>query len=175
MRDFVTIFTRAGLVVESRARVDQERTGIWLLTVTDAVPKTGSFSVLTPYPIPPELAERKVPNIGDGFIERAIFDQLVPHECRASFSWRVPLNDEAIEQINDAGPLILVGANQLNDNFTIAPGMTPEQFARIRVPVLPVGAHTIVPWQVPSAQLPPGHEPVTSSTKKGPPCPPQSI
>src|ERR1700755_1908262 len=32
----------------------------------------GTFSILTPYLVPPELAEKKVVNIGDGFILRAI-------------------------------------------------------------------------------------------------------
>jgi hypothetical protein len=97
------------------------------------------YAMLTPYLVPPELRSWKAVNIGDGFIARSIDDLLRPHACRYSFSTRSPLSGAAIEQINSTRLLILAGANQLTDTFTIAPGIDARTLARIKVPIVPMG------------------------------------
>lgn len=97
------------------------------------------YSLLTPYLVPPRLRGVKAVNIGDGFIARSITDLLQPHVCRFTFSTREPLTDEALEQINSTRLLVLAGANQLDDNFTLTPGMDARGLDRIRVPIVPFG------------------------------------
>ncbi len=96
-------------------------------------------SVLTPYPIPPALASQKVPNIGDGFILRAIerfFGQAAPDRI---FSPRIAPStiDEGVFRESDL--ILLAGANQLNDNYTVWPGLNSETIRSHKYRILPVG------------------------------------
>jgi hypothetical protein len=97
------------------------------------------YSMLTPFLVPPALRPAKAVNIGDGFIAHSIADLLRPHVCRVTLTTREPLSDEAIEQINSTRLLVLAGANQLTDHFTITPNMDLDGMRRIRVPIVPVG------------------------------------
>lgn len=97
------------------------------------------YSMLTPYLVPPAVRAWKAVNIGDGFIARSISDLLAPHVCRHSFSTREPLSDEDIGQINSTRLLVLAGANQLTDHFSVVPGMDVRGLARITVPIVPMG------------------------------------
>lgn len=98
-----------------------------------------SYSVLSPYIIPPELYNRKRANIGDGFILHRIFRLLQPSECSHIFSTRVKLGEEDIEKINSTKALILAGANQLNDHYSIVPEFDLFQARRIKIPIIPFG------------------------------------
>jgi hypothetical protein len=97
------------------------------------------YAVLTPFIIPPALAGRKARNIGDGFILERIQRLLRPHRAAFVASTRAPLDGDALERINATRALILAGANQLHDDFAIAPGFRAADLARIRVPVIPFG------------------------------------
>lgn len=97
------------------------------------------YSMLTPYLVPQIMRSWKAVNIGDGFIAESIKSLLAPHVCRFTFSSREVLSDEAIQQINSTRLLVLAGANQLTDNFTVAPGIDAESLKRIQVPVVPMG------------------------------------
>jgi len=99
------------------------------------------LALLSPYLIPPALRGRKVVNLGDGFIVRAIEREL-GHTFPASavFSPRVapaPQDEEAMAQ---ARRVVIGGANQLNDRYTVWPGLTAER--------LRAGAWTFVPFGV---------------------------
>lgn len=97
------------------------------------------LAVLTPYPIPPALRGAKVENVGDGFILRAIERQLGTFAAERTFSPRVPLSDAAIATLEQAPALILAGANQLHDRYTIWPGLTAARLRASRLRPLPFG------------------------------------
>jgi hypothetical protein len=106
-------------------------------------------TILTPFMTPfvqqvsARVRQRERSNVGDGFILRAICRLLAQHgagaDVRHVFSSRVPLGEADIEKINQTSFVLLAGANQLEENYTIVPGMTPELFERIRVPFVPMG------------------------------------
>lgn len=98
-----------------------------------------NYSILTPYIVPPEMQARKAVNIGDGFILNSIIKLLSPYKCKYLFTPRKKISDWEIAKINSTKALILAGANQLNDDFTIAPEMTLEQLEKIKVPIVPFG------------------------------------
>ena len=98
-----------------------------------------SYSILSPYIIPPEVKTLKRGNIGDGFILFSIKKLLEPQICECLLSTRRPLSSEEIARINATKALILAGANQLNDNFTMLPGMDPQGIKRIKIPIIPFG------------------------------------
>jgi hypothetical protein len=96
---------------------------------------------LTPFvqDVPSRVRRRERANVGDGFILAAIGHLIAPITVDHLFSSRVPITDAHIQQINKTDFVLLAGANQLDDQFTIVPGMTPELFRRITVPVIPMG------------------------------------
>lgn len=98
-----------------------------------------SYSVITPFLVPPGIAYRKRINIGDGFIFHSIKKLLSPLKCTAIFSSWERLSFSDISQINSTKVLILAGANQLHDDYSIVPGMTLRQLEDIKVPILPFG------------------------------------
>lgn len=98
-----------------------------------------SYSVLTPYIVPEEIQHRKAVNIGDGFILNSIIELLKPYKCRYLFTTRKLLLEKDIAQINRTKALILAGANQLNDTFTITPDMDLAKLQKIQVPIIPFG------------------------------------
>lgn len=98
-----------------------------------------SYSVLTPYIIPPELSSHKKQNVGDGFILIAIKKLLRPFEAEFEFSTRRSLTADEIEKINSTKALIIAGANQLNDKYTIFPGANLDSIRQIKVPIIFMG------------------------------------
>lgn len=98
-----------------------------------------SYSVITPYIIPPELQQKKAVNIGDGFILNSLTKLLLPSECKYLFTSRKSLSDDDIRKINSTKAVILAGANQLNDKYTIVPGMNTSTLDKINIPIIPFG------------------------------------
>jgi hypothetical protein len=97
------------------------------------------YGVLTPYPIPEALREQKVPNLGDGFILRAI-ERLVGTFAPAfTFSPRIAPGPEA-QAVLAARPAVLVaGANQLRDQYTVWPGLTASHLRSLGLRIVPFG------------------------------------
>ena len=96
-------------------------------------------AVLTPYLIPPTLQGRKVMNLGDGFILRAIERLVGQFEPTHVFSSRVAPTEEAIKALEQCPAVILAGANQLTDSYTIWPGLTAEQILKGGLRLIPFG------------------------------------
>ena len=97
------------------------------------------LAVLTPYLIPPALPKRKVLNLGDGFILRAIERWVGPFSSSRMFSPRLALGDEAVAALTHSSAVIIAGANQLNDRYTIWPGLTAERIRKGRLRFVPFG------------------------------------
>lgn len=96
-------------------------------------------AVLTPYPIPAALRGKKVVNVGDGFILRAIERRLGPFAPDRIFSPRVPLTAAEVAVLEQAGLVVLAGANQLHDRFTPWPGLDAERLRASRLRLVPFG------------------------------------
>jgi Polysaccharide pyruvyl transferase len=99
----------------------------------------GTYSVLTPYLIPPELAEKKVVNIGDGFILRAIERLVGVQSPERIFTSRIAPRVDEIGVLDQGGSVILAGANQLNDHYSAWPGLTAEQLSKSKLRLIPFG------------------------------------
>lgn len=97
------------------------------------------LAVLTPYLMPDSLRGRKVVNVGDGFILRAIERLLGPFSAQRCFSPRVALTPNAEAALADAPAVILAGANQLNDRYTVWPGLTAQRIRESRLRLVPFG------------------------------------
>ena len=82
-------------------------------------------AALTPYIVPPE-AGGVVPNLGDGLILRAIERLVGPFRADRLFTTRVAPREVELNILRRSGLVIIAGANQLNDSYTIWPGMTSE-------------------------------------------------
>lgn len=108
-----------------------------------AVTGQSNFSVLTPYLIPDALPSRKVVNLGDGFILRAIERLLGRFSSQRLFSPRVTPTPEVIEVLERSPAVILAGANQLNDQYTVWPGLSGEaiQSGKLRLVPFGIGLH----------------------------------
>jgi hypothetical protein len=98
-----------------------------------------SYSILTPYILPDFLEYRKAVNIGDGFIRESMENLMQPFRCKYAFSTREALSSLDIEKINSTKALLLAGANQLNDCFSVAPGVELAVLDKISVPIIPLG------------------------------------
>ena len=85
------------------------------------------------------MALKKRVNIGDGFILQSIQKLLQPLKCETVLSSRVPLSDQDIAQLNSTQFVVLAGANQLTDDFSIVPKMTLSRLKSIQVPIIPFG------------------------------------
>ena len=97
------------------------------------------FGALTPYIIPDALRGKKVVNIGDGFILRAIERHLGAFAPEMTFSPRVALGHDAVEALERSPAVIIAGANQLNDRYTIWPSLTVERVRKGRLRFVPFG------------------------------------
>ena len=97
------------------------------------------LAVLTPYLIPDSLRGRKVVNLGDGFILRAIERLIGRFPPRRRFSPRVALPAQSEAILEDSPAVILAGANQLNDRYSIWPGLTAERIRASRMRLVPFG------------------------------------
>ena len=96
-------------------------------------------AVLTPYLIPPELQGRKVLNIGDGFILRAIERLIGRFSAGRCFSSRVPPSPDVAKVLEASTAIILAGANQLNDHYSVWPGLTANRIRASRFHFVPFG------------------------------------
>jgi hypothetical protein len=97
------------------------------------------LSILSPYPIPSELRANKVPNLGDGFILQAIERLVGPIDGDNILSPRVAPSTEAIERMRQSRIVLIGGANQLNDNYSIWPGLTAEDLRKSSLRLVPIG------------------------------------
>lgn len=98
-----------------------------------------AYAVLTPYLIPQELQGRKVVNVGDGFILRAIerfIGQFPEERC---FSPRTPPSSGVLKVLEASSAIILAGANQLNDQYSVWPGLTAARIRASRFCFIPFG------------------------------------
>jgi hypothetical protein len=100
---------------------------------------TNRLAVLTPYPIPEALAGRKVVNLGDGFILRAIERQLGRFASNGCFSPRVAPSSAAEARMEESASVVLAGANQLNDRYTVWPGLRADRIRSGRFRFVPFG------------------------------------
>lgn len=98
-----------------------------------------SYSVITPYRMSNDPGDLKPTNAGDGFILKAVMKLLEPYQCEHIFSSRVTLSQKDINKINSTRMLVLAGANQLNDNFSVIPGFNCTDLEQIKVPIVPMG------------------------------------
>ena len=102
-----------------------------------ATPGANPRAALTPYPIPPVLRGKKVENLGDGFILRAIERCLGRFADERVLSPRVAPDQQALARLEAARVVVLAGANQLHDRYTVWPGLTAATLrlvGRCRVP-----------------------------------------
>lgn len=96
-------------------------------------------SILTPYLLPDALRSRKVVNLGDGFILRAIERFVGKFEAERCFTPRSTPSVEIQEILRQSALVILGGANQLNDKYTVWPGLTAEKIRENGYPLVPFG------------------------------------
>ncbi|MEZ5653651.1 MAG: polysaccharide pyruvyl transferase family protein [Burkholderiaceae bacterium] len=96
-------------------------------------------AILSPYPIPETLRTRKTPNIGDGFILRAIERLLRIRFGDRVLSPRVAPTPAGLQGLLDARCVILGGANQLNDRYTVWPGLDADRLRELDLVLIPMG------------------------------------
>ena len=98
-----------------------------------------AYAVLTPYLIPSELQGRKVVNLGDGVIVRAIERLIGRFASVRCFTPRVTPSPEVVKVLEASPAVILAGANQLNDHFSVWPGLTADCIRIGRFHFVPFG------------------------------------
>ena len=91
---------------------------------------TPSYALLTPYLVPTSQAGLKVTNLGDGLILRAIERLLKPGTPMGRYSPRATPPPVAQAVMEQAPHVVLAGANQLDDRYSVWPGMSAEQLLR---------------------------------------------
>lgn len=139
--DFARLLVAAGWRVLARRRIDDQRTQILLCerAVPPATPATSPFAALTPYLIPEALRGKKVVNLGDGFILRAI-ERCVGRIAPArTLSPRVAPTPDGLAAMAQAPRVLLAGANQLHDAWTIWPGLTIDALRASPLRFVPFG------------------------------------
>jgi len=97
------------------------------------------FAVLTPYLIPEALNKRKVVNLGDGFILRAIERLIGRMASGRTFTSRVAPSADVIGILERSGGVVLAGANQLTEFYTIWPGLTSDTILKRSLRFIPFG------------------------------------
>ena len=80
---------------------------------------------VTPYLMPQPTS--KIANLGDGFIVRAIERLLGKFPPALTFTSRALPASEQISQMQKCSWVILAGANQLTDDFTVWPAESIEK------------------------------------------------
>jgi Polysaccharide pyruvyl transferase len=107
--------------------------------MTDLSP-AAPHAVLTPYLIPPSLQKKRVINVGDGFILRAVERRLgrafAPEWCLTS---REAPTAAQQRRFDDCAAVIVAGANQLTDRYTVWPGLSAERLRASNWVVVPFG------------------------------------
>lgn len=99
--------------------------------------KSDALSVLTPYLFPP--GSGKVPNLGDGFILRAIERRVGRFHPETSFSSRCAPSETQKQVLLQCGGIILAGANQLDDNFAPWPAILADEIRARPYVFVPMG------------------------------------
>jgi hypothetical protein len=110
----------------------------------DLAPSAADMVVLTPYLTAEASGKQKSVNVGDGFILRAMERLLGLRFPRSSLiSPRAPLDALSSRTVAEANTVLIAGANQLNDRYTILPGLTVEQLRAWHGRVVPfaIGIH----------------------------------
>ncbi len=100
---------------------------------------TARLACISPYLVPASLARRKAVNIGDGFILRAIERLLGTFGTSDLLTSRAAPTSAERAILEGSGGVILAGANQLHDRFTVWPGATAEDLRRSRTRFIPFG------------------------------------
>jgi hypothetical protein len=93
--------------------------------------------LLGPHAIPPSLKDKKVANLGDGFIEQAIEKQL-GRPALPRLSPRIAHSRAELEAMRGQ-TLIIGGANQLNDRYEGWPGLSLEDLEEFSLRLIPFG------------------------------------
>ena len=78
-------------------------------------------------------------NLGDGFILRAIERRVGRFPEAALLSPRVSLNGDALRLVESSPAVILAGANQLHDRYTVWPGLDADTIRARRLRLIPFG------------------------------------
>lgn len=81
------------------------------------------FAILSPYLVPSSMRKKKV-NVGDGFILRGIERRIGRFPEGRIFTSRVAPDRSTLDVLRRAKYVILGGANQLDDQFSVWPGAT---------------------------------------------------
>ena len=102
-------------------------------------PFASDYTVLTPYVIPLALKGKKVVNLGDGFILHAIERRIGKFASECTVSPRLKPNDAEQAALARGKGVILAGANQLNDRYSIWPGLKAEDISASRLRFVPFG------------------------------------
>ena len=97
---------------------------------------TNRFAILSPYLVPPWMRKKKV-NLGDGFILHAIERQVGPFKKANIFTSRVAPDPIALDSLRSAKAILLGGANQLDDRFSVWPGATAADIRASSAPFVP--------------------------------------
>jgi hypothetical protein len=98
-----------------------------------------NYVALSPYLIPKELGDSKAVNIGDGFILRAIERLLGTFEIDRIVTNRRRPDDQVLNLIKAGDDVILAGANQLSDKFSVWPGASAEEIRSSKGRFIPFG------------------------------------
>lgn len=101
--------------------------------------KRTAYAALTPYPIPVSLMGRKVVNLGDGLILQAIERLIGRFDANKLLSPRVALSSLEQAMLEESAAVILAGANQLNDRYTVWPGLTADRIRETGLRLIPFG------------------------------------
>jgi hypothetical protein len=93
--------------------------------------------VVTPYLIP--KSSPKTVNVGDGIILHAVERLLGRFPRELTFSARVLPPPAQLAVMEECSEVILAGANQLTDDYTVWPGFDRAALARTNLKLVPVG------------------------------------
>lgn len=95
-------------------------------------------AALTPYIVPP-CSGRVVANLGDGLILRAIERLIGPFSADQLFTTRTAPRAGELEDLARSAMVVIAGANQLDDGYTVWPGLTPSALAESNLRLVPFG------------------------------------
>lgn len=101
--------------------------------------RVSEYSTLTPYIVPQVLADKKVVNLGDGLILRAIERRVGRFSADRIVSPRVTPSAGEMAALRQGRGVILAGANQLNDSYRIWPGLKAEEIRAAGMRFIPFG------------------------------------
>jgi Polysaccharide pyruvyl transferase len=95
------------------------------------------YATLTPYIIP--AGSRKVANVGDGLILAAVMRLFGRLDEARIFTSRVAPTGRDLEKCASSKLVIMAGANQLHQNFSVLPGVPSETIRKWSGKIVPVG------------------------------------